>query len=617
MSEARLVEGEPLQPKPKIIPVDPSITEKQIKRRVVSSLLRRIKGKLLERFCSMGYPNRPPPEGLPLSTAAKFVSYNTACAGSVKDGDVLCFVGIAGNLTVTGFWFALARRFKATGSPKNLTVVSHGGNGGRGKLPGSLDDVLALKGCVTKFVTAHCDTHIFAKRRMLDPSDALEIHIVPLGVMSLIYASMADGGPPEISVTTGVGTVYDPRTGRGTPLTPGVTTQYVKADDDKLTFSLPPLTCAALNAAAADNLGNIYKRGMAMVSDGVEVARAVKRNGGRVIVTVGLLVPVGYGEVLLKAEEVDAIVVDPTMEQMFGATYAEPFPFITLTAEQDGWDPANGARVCGVINKMLKLTPVRAPVDELLGRLGAHLFCQHTKPGARLNIGTGLPEEVGKATMGIRQHIEPFNEGGSLGGISAPGAFFGASICPKEIVSSAEVYRRVYKHTGGHLDCVCVGGLEVDASGSVNVAARRDPMGYVGPGGFVDLTNAADVCIFAVSFATGASIDIANGKVSVKVPGRCKFLEKVQEVHFSGPAALAAGKKVFYVTHLGAFQLTAEGLKLVYVFPGVDITAHIIEATQIKIVLPGGGAADVPIVPLDVVSGGEGYVKLLEKELRI
>ena len=35
---------------------------------------------------------------------------------------------------------------------------------------------------------------------------------------------------------------------------------------------------------------------------------------------------------------------------------------------------------------------------------------------------------------------------------------------------------------------VVVGGLEVDSAGNVNVAARKDPLGYVGPGGFVDLT---------------------------------------------------------------------------------------------------------------------------------
>ena len=67
---------------------------------------------------------------------------------------------------------------------------------------------------------SHVDTHTFAKRRMLDPNDRLEIQVFPLGVMSLIYASMAEGGAPSVTVRTGVGTVFDPRVGRGTPLTP-------------------------------------------------------------------------------------------------------------------------------------------------------------------------------------------------------------------------------------------------------------------------------------------------------------------------------------------------------------------------------------------------------------
>lgn len=42
--------------------------------------------------------------------------------------------------------------------------------------------------------------------------------------MSLIYASMAAGGPKANSVThaTGVGTSFDPRVGNGSLLTPGL-----------------------------------------------------------------------------------------------------------------------------------------------------------------------------------------------------------------------------------------------------------------------------------------------------------------------------------------------------------------------------------------------------------
>ena len=441
-----------------------------------------------------------------------------------------------------------------------------------------------------RFFVSHVDSHIFAKQRMLDPNDRLEIQVFPLGVMSLIYASMAEGGPPNVTVSTGVGTVFDPRVGRGTPLTPGLATQWVSVAEggEALTYSLPEISCAVLNAAAADPSGKIYQRGMSMISDGVEVARAAKRFGGRVVVCVGLLVQPGYGTELLGAAEVDRIVLNPTLEQTVGAEYARPWPFLTLD-DSKGWTSAEGMRVISVVNTMLKLTPGRTAIDAQLGRLGAHLFATHCKPGARLNIGTGLPEEVGKAVAPVRGLIEPFNEGGALGGVSAAGVFFGASVLPTEIVSSAEVYRRVYKEYGGRLDCIVVGGLEVDETGSVNVAAREDLLGYVGPGGFVDLTNAADVCIFSVAFATRAKLTVEGGVVCVHDKGTCKFVPKVREVHFSGPRALAAGKKCFYVTHLGAFELTEQGVTLVCVFPGVDPRRDIVEASLMKIVLPVGG----------------------------
>ena len=77
--------------------------------------------------------------------------------------------------------------------------------------------------------------------------------------MSLIYASMAEGGAPSVTVRTGVGTVFDPRVGRGTPLTPGLATQWVAVAEggDALTYSLPGITCAVLNAAAADPSGKV------------------------------------------------------------------------------------------------------------------------------------------------------------------------------------------------------------------------------------------------------------------------------------------------------------------------------------------------------------------------
>ena len=287
-----MTELTPLIPAPSITKLLPTITDKQVKWMIIKGLLSRFRCKIFARCC--GYPACAPPPGV----CPKFRSFADAVA-RVADGETLSFVGMAGNLPVVGFWFALVKRYQAEGHPKNLTVVCHGGNGGRGKLPGSLDDVLKLKGCVTRFITAHCDTHIFAKKRMLDPADRLEIQQLPLGTMSLIYKSMAAGGPPSHTSTTGVDTVFDPRVGRGSFVTPGLTTgQLIRAEvDGRLTYSLPLFNACMLNCAAADPDGNVYCRGQSMISDAKEQALAVKRNGGTVYVTVGLLVPKGCAAV--------------------------------------------------------------------------------------------------------------------------------------------------------------------------------------------------------------------------------------------------------------------------------------------------------------------------------
>ena len=163
-----------------------------------------------------------------------------------------------------------------------------------------------------------------------------------------------------------------------------------------------------------------------------------------------------------------------------------------------------------------------------------------------------------------------------------------------------------------------LGGLEVDSNGNVNVAAKRDALAYVGPGGFVDLSNIARLVIFCVAYEARAKLELADGRMHVRRRGKSKFLPSVQEISFSGKAALAAGKRVIYVTHLGAFELTVGGLQLFCVFPGVDIRKDIIEATECKIVLPVGGCGSVEVVQEPLLSGGDptALIALLEKELR-
>ena len=84
-----------------------------------------------------------------------------------------------------------------------------------------------------------------------------------------------------------------------------------------------------------------------------------------------------------------------------------------------------------------------------------------------------------------------------------------------------------------------------------------------------------------------------------------KFVDRVRTVTFSARAALEAGKKVFYVTNVGTFRLTQEGLLLTGVMPGIDIRKDILEISAARILLPTDGA--VPQLPMAVVTG-KGFV---------
>ena len=129
------------------------------------------------------------------------------------------------------------------------------------------------------------------------------------------------------------------------------------------------------------------------------------------------------------------------------------------------------------------------------------------------------------------------------------------------------------------LDVTLLGVLEADSEGNVNVSKRgKTVKSYVGPGGFIDITTGARMIIFVTSWMAHADIRIEGGRIRIVKPGEPKFVDKVSEITFSGKQALKAGKKVFYVTTVGVFQLTERGVELIRVMPGIDIQKDILAA---------------------------------------
>ena len=108
---------------------------------------------------------------------------------------------------------------------------------------------------------------------------------------------------------------------------------------------------------------------------------------------------------------------------------------------------------------------------------------------------------------------------------------------------------------GGGLDVAGLGFAEVRADGSVNVGDFQGNLR--GPGGFVDITHKARKVLFCGSLTAGK--------------GQKKFLERIKQVNFHGPTAVEKGQTVLYITERAVFRLTATGLELIELAPGVEI----------------------------------------------
>ncbi len=532
----------------------------------------------------------------------KFMGPRDAVKSCIRDGDVVSFSGLAGTSRPIIMYYTLRDLFKETGHPRDLDLVVVGGLGGRGRIPGTLEE-LAIPGLVRRLIAGHMETHKALLR--LGDQDHLELQTLPQGQLAALVAAQARGEPPT-PTRTGVGTFMDPRVGRGSRMNRMDAEQLVTVVGDCLRYDIPKIQVAVLNAPAADRQGNIFIKHSAMIAESLEIAQAAKRNGGKVIVNVGHVVEKGEGDVFLRADQVDAIVPWRLTEQGAGIPYFRYWPLLTPECDLPIEEALPRVRY---VNRILGITPRRTPAEDALARMAATLFADHAHKGCLVNIGVGLPEEVCRLIYegGLMNEVNFFTESGVIGGVPAPGIFFGSAVCPTRLISSPEVFKMAYEK----LDIAILGALQVDSLGNVNVSKRGEGMiNFVGPGGFIDLTVAAKMILFVSSWMDRADISLEGGKVSIRKPGKAKFLDKVNEITFNGQEALKTGRQIFYATNVGAFQLTARGMELIRVMPGVDIERDILKGSPMKVVLPSSG--QVPVVDTSIVTG-EGFRLQLAK----
>lgn len=521
-----------------------------------------------------------------------------AAVDKIPDGAVMAFSGLGGNQWVSIIYRTMRKMYLENKHPKDITAIIIGGNGSRGRAPGSIEEI-GVDGLCTRFFTGHMET--FKSLLKLGADGKTELQVLPQGIMALLIEAQGRGEKSILS-ETGVGTFMDPRIGRGSPLTG--TDQWVTAEGDKLRYRLPDINVAAFNAPAADRKGNIYIKNCAMIAESLEISRAARKNGGYVIANVAQVVEEGYDNIFLKADEVDAIVVYPRTQQAAAIEHRRYWPMFTLNSDTP---LEEGIAMLKYVNQTLGITPRRSNVDNALARLAATIFAEQISKGGLINIGIGLPEEVCRLVCeaGLSRDIRFFSESGVMGGLPAPGVWFGAGVCPEEMISSAQVFHRVYEH----LDASILGMLEFDAKGNVNVSKRGEgPINYVGPGGFIDFSSTARNVFFVCSWMVHGGMVIENGKLKIVKQNPIKLVDKIAEITFSGKHALERKQNIFYITNVGAFKLTERGLELIRVVPGVDIRRDILEPSNNAILVPESG--DVPVADASIMTGKNFALKL-------
>lgn len=491
----------------------------------------------------------------------------------IRDGDCICVNSFVGIENPVELHEALGRRYEKTHSPKHLTVVSSAGFGVWDENRAAEGYIRA--GAVDRLICGHFGSMPSTKKIILE--NRFEAYNLPLGCISHAIRAQAGGIPGALS-KVGLDIFVDPRRegpGINQISTDSSFVKVVTVDGEEfLYYKLPRITVAMIKGTAADRKGNISFDDMYMSGDALSICQAAKSNNGIVIVQVDRIVdmPSRPRNAIIPGCLVDAIIVqepEPRDEAFTALTGSFEIPFEAW----HGWTEK--------LEAVTSASRERSVASHIIGRRAA----QELRQEDIVNIGIGIPEMSSQYAKqnGMLDHITLTVESGGIGGFPASGRVFGAMIGAASVYDMANQFD-LYNHGG--LDICFMGALEVDRYGNVN--AHRGPGAYAGIGGFANITAKTPTVVFCLTFNTkGLSVYREGERITVEHNGSIpKFVQTVRSISFSARNAIKNGQKVLYITERCVFILTARGLKLLEVYPGVDVQRDILDLLPFDVELP-------------------------------
>ena len=479
---------------------------------------------------------------------------------------------------------AIGARFRATGHPRNLTMLH----------PIAAGDMYGIKG-IEHLAEDGLIAVVIAGSYPSGPSslpmpeiwrmiveNRVAAYNVPSGILFDMHRDAA-ARRPGVLTRVGLDTFVDP-VREGCAMNAAAAARPIVhrvefGSETWLHFPNIAPDVTILRATTADERGNLTYEHEGAYLGGLEQAIAARCNGGLVVAQVKRVTAAGSlrpHDVRVPGHLVDLVVIDPDQMQTTETRY----------------DPAISGEI---MRPWDSFTPAAHGVEKIVARRAA----MELRAGDTANLGFGICSMVPRILLeaGAAQAVTWAIEQGAVGGMPLTGFAFGCASNADAFMPSPSQFTYFQ---GGGFDMAFLSFLEIDVEGNVNVSKLgKKPYLTAGCGGFVDITAHAKKIVFAGLFEAGAEIDLTEDALRITNPGRFpKLVEAVEHVTFSGRRARETGQDVLYVTERCVIRLGADGLVATEIMPGIDPARDILDASQGRVRI----APDAAIMPRALLS---------------